>query len=125
LHSFLGVPTFLIALSIVAVGTSVPELVVSSMAAYRGESDIAVGNVLGSNVFNILMILGVAALFIPLYANTSESIAHLSILLIITLIMYPIINSRKIISRIEGVFMLALYFVYKMWFTFFGYELIL
>jgi cation:H+ antiporter len=122
--TFLEVPTFMIAISIVAVGTSVPELVVSSMAAYKGESDIAVGNVLGSNVFNILMILGVAALFIPLYANTSESIAHLSILLIITLIMYPIINSRKIISRIEGVFMLALYFVY-MWFTFFGYELIL
>ena len=48
-----GIPTFVIAASMVAVGTSLPELVVSAMAAYKGESDVAVGNVLGSNVFNI------------------------------------------------------------------------
>lgn len=120
---FLDIPAFIIALSIVAVGTSLPELVVSSMAAYREESDIAIGNVLGSNVFNIFMILGVAALFIPLNANIPESIAHLWILLAVTLVMFLILYTGHKISRIEGVFMLGLYSVF-IWYTFFGYQLI-
>lgn len=120
---FLGIPTFIIAVSIVAVGTSVPELVVSSMAAYKKESDIAIGNVLGSNVFNILMILGVAALFIPLKADIPQSIAHLLILLAVTLMMFPILYTGHSISRKEGVFMLAIYSVF-MWYTFFGYTFI-
>jgi len=118
----LGVPTFLIAVSMVAIGTSVPELVVSSMAAYKNESDIAVGNVLGSNVFNIFMVLGVAALFIPLNANTTESFAHLIILLFVTLLIFPILYTGRIISRKEGVFMIFLYSIF-IWYTFFGYEL--
>ena len=120
---FFGIPTFIIAISMVAVGTSLPELVVSSMAAHKDESDIAVGNVLGSNVFNILMILGVAALFIPLNANIPESVAYLWILLAVTLVMFPILYTRHKISRIEGVFMLVLYSVF-IWYTFFGYKLI-
>ena len=120
--NLLGVPMFIIAVSMVAVGTSLPELVVSSMAAYKDESDIAIGNVLGSNVFNILMILGVAALLIPLKANTAESIAHLLILLAVTLIMFPIIFTGRLISRKEGVFMILIYSVF-IWYTFFGYKL--
>jgi cation:H+ antiporter len=119
---FFRIPQFIIAISIVAIGTSLPELVVSSMAAYKDKSDIAVGNVLGSNVFNILMVLGVAALFIPLNANTAESISHLWILLIVTLIMLPILFTGKGISRLEGIFMLVLYSVF-IWYTFFGYQL--
>lgn len=119
---YLGIPAFIIAISMVAIGTSLPELVVSSMAAYKNEPDIAVGNVLGSNVFNILMILGVAALFIPLQANLSESIAHLWILLAVSLIMFPILYSGHLISRKEGVFMLAIYSVF-IWYTIFGYKL--
>lgn len=119
---YLEVPTFVIAVSMVAVGTSLPELVVSSVAAYKNESDIAVGNVLGSNVFNILMILGVAALFIPLQANSPESIAYIMILFLVTLIMFPILYTGQKISRIEGVFMLALYSVF-IWYTFFGYQM--
>lgn len=119
---FLEIPTFIIAISMVAIGTSVPELVVSSMAAYKDESDIAVGNVLGSNVFNIFMVLGVAALFIPLQANIPESITHLWILLAVTLVMFPILYIGHKISRIEGVFMLGLYSVF-IWYTFFGYKM--
>ena len=120
---YFGIPTFIIAISMVAVGTSLPELVVSSMAAYRGEHDIAVGNVLGSNVFNILMILGVAALFIPLRANIPESIVHLWILLAVTLVMFLILYTMLKISRVEGIFMLAIYSVF-IWYTFFGYQMI-
>jgi len=119
---FFGVPTFIIAISMVAIGTSVPELVVSSMAAYRNESEIAVGNVLGSNVFNILLILGTAALFIPLNANSSESIINLLILVGVTILIFPILYTGKIISKKEGVFMLFLYSIF-IWYNFFGYSL--
>lgn len=115
---FLGISTFIIAVSMVAIGTSVPELVVSSMASYKKESDIAVGNVLGSNVFNILLILGFAALFIPLNANIMSSLNHIWILLVVTLIMFPILATGKVISRREGVFMLALYSVFILYIFF-------
>lgn len=119
---FFGIPAFIIAISLVAVGTSLPELVVSSTASYRGESDIAVGNVLGSNVFNILMILGVAAFFIELKANTQESIAHLVILVFVTLVIFPILYTGQKITRLKGVFMLVFYSIF-IWYTFFGYKL--
>ena len=112
----LGIDKIIIALSMVAVGTSIPELVVSSMAAYKKESDIAVGNVLGSNVFNILLILGASALFIPL--NAIFSLDHLLILLAVTLIMFPILYTGHVISRREGVFMLVLYSFF-IWYIFF------
>jgi cation:H+ antiporter len=117
----LGIPAFIIALSIVAIGTSLPELVVSAMASYKGESDIAVGNVLGSNVFNILLILGFAALFIPL--NATESLDHTIILLLVTLVMVPICCTKRGISRVEGIFMLVIYSVF-IWYIFWGHEII-
>ena len=112
---------FIIAISIVAVGTSLPELVVSSTAAYKNKHDIAVGNVLGSNVFNIFLILGVAALFIPLKAL--DSLTHLWILLLVSLIMFPILYTGKMISRKEGVFMLTIYSIF-IWYSFFGHTVI-
>ena len=113
---FLSIPRFVIALSMVAIGTSLPELVVSAMAAYKGKSDIAIGNVLGSNVFNIFLILGMSALFIPLQAI--DSFNHLIFLLIATFIMIPIVHTGHIISRLEGVFLLILYCIF-IWFIFF------
>lgn len=117
--AILNISPFIIALSMVAIGTSLPELVVSTVAAYRKESDIAVGNVLGSNVFNILLILGVAALFIPLGAIGSMD--DMIILLLVAIIMVPICCTGHKISRVEGVFMLVLYGIY-IWYIFFGYE---
>ena len=117
---FFGIPTFIIAISLVAVGTSLPELVVSSMAAHKNEHDIAVGNVLGSNVFNIFLILGFAALFIPLKAI--DFLPHLWILLAVYLIMFPILYTGNIISRKKGVFMLVIYSIF-IWYSFFGYTL--
>jgi cation:H+ antiporter len=119
--TLLDINPFIIALSMVAIGTSLPELVVSSVAAYRGESDIAVGNVLGSNVFNILLILGIAALFIPLGAINSMD--NMIILLLVTLLMIPICCTNHTISRIEGFFMLVIYGVY-IWYIFIGCTII-
>jgi len=118
----LHIPAFVIALSMVAVGTSLPELVVSALAAYRGKADIAVGNVLGSNVFNVFLILGVAALFIPLGAIGSMD--NLLILLAITIVMVPICCSNHTISRIEGFVMLIIYGVY-IWYIFAGQDIVL
>lgn len=104
---FFGIPEMIIALSMVAVGTSLPELVVSAMAAYKNESDIAVGNVIGSNVFNIFLILGASALLIPL--NAVNSIGNLLILMVVTLVMFPVLYTGHVISRKEGVLLLVLY----------------
>ena len=112
----LSIPRFVIALSMVAIGTSLPELVVSAMAAYKEKSDIAIGNVLGSNVFNIFLILGVSALFIPL--QTADSFYHLIFLLIATFIMIPVVHTGHIISRLEGVFFLILYGIFMIFIFF-------
>ena len=114
---FFNISPFIISLSMVAVGTSLPELVVSVMASFKDESDIAVGNVLGSNVFNILLVLGAAALLIPLGAM--KSLDHLVILLGVTLVMIPILRSNHEVSRLEGVFLLVLY-VFFIWYMFGG-----
>ena len=108
-----GVPQYIIAVSIVAVGTSLPELTVSAMASFKGESDIAVGNVLGSNVFNILLILGFAAIFIPLSAY--DSMLDITILLAVTLLMLPILHTGRTITRVEGVGMLFIYALFMIY----------
>ncbi len=104
---FLGIPELIIALTMVAVGTSLPELVVSSLAAYRKQSQIAIGNIIGSNIFNILLILGIALLFIPM--NATMSLVYLFFLLAVSLLMVPLMYIGGKLSRLNGVFMLLLY----------------
>ena len=113
---YFGIPPLIISLSMVAVGTSLPELVVSAMASYKGHSDIAVGNVLGSNVFNILLILGASAIFIPLQIMLSFD--FLIILILVTCIMIPILFIDGVVTRKNGVFLLFIYGLF-MWYTFF------
>jgi len=114
---FFGIPEMIIALSMVAVGTSLPELVVSVMAAYKNESDIAVGNVIGSNVFNIFLVLGVSALLIPL--NAINYIGTILILMVVTLVMFLVIYTGHVISRKEGIFLIVLYlfFIFYIFFV--------
>ena len=106
---------FIISLSMVAVGTSLPELVVSTMAAYKKEADIAVGNVLGSNVFNIFLILGASAILIPLHMR--EAIDHLIILMVVTIIAFIALYTGNIISRLEGLVFLIIYACF-IWYIF-------
>jgi cation:H+ antiporter len=115
--NFFGIPPLIISLSMVAVGSSLPELVVSAMASYKGESDIAVGNVLGSNVFNIFLILGVSSLFIPL--QIYNAINYLVILILVSLLMIPILFINNKISRFKGGLLLIIY-AFFIWYTFFG-----
>ena len=103
-----------IGLTVVAVGTSLPELATSVVAAIKGEKDIAIGNVVGSNIFNILAILGVAPLFAPIYAP-GISWVDMGLMIFVSVILYPIMKTGSVISRKEGVFLFLLYTGYTVW----------
>ena len=98
----------IIGLTIVAVGTSLPELITSIVAAYKKESDIAIGNVVGSNIFNILGILGITALIIPI-SSVGISYVDLGVMLFTAIILFPLSRTGFSISRAEGVLLLAGY----------------
>lgn len=101
----------IIGLTIVAVGTSLPELFTSIVAAIKKESDIAVGNVVGSNIFNILSILGISAIIIPIKSD-QISYFDFGVMLAAAFILLPLSYSGFRISRLEGILLLAGYSVY-------------
>jgi cation:H+ antiporter len=104
-----GGPDEVVGLTVVAIGTSLPELATSIVAAYRGHSDVCVGNVLGSNLFNLFGITGVTALFAPLPFSDKIVSFDLWVLLAATAIIIPFMLSGRRISRIEGSILLILY----------------
>ena len=104
-----GVPEEVIGLTVVAIGTSLPELATSIVAAYRGHSDVCVGNVLGSNLFNLFGITGVTAMFTPLPFSDKIVSFDLWILLAATALIIPFMLSGRRINRLEGSILLALY----------------
>lgn len=104
-----GVPEEVIGLTVVAIGTSLPELATSIVAAYRGHSDVCVGNVLGSNLFNLFGITGVTALFAPLPFSDKIIGFDLWFLLAATALIIPFMLSGRRISRVEGAILIFLY----------------
>ena len=104
----LGMTETLIGLTVVSVGTSLPELVTSLVAAGKQETDLAVGNVIGSNIFNLMMILGVSAAIHPVTVNVA-SVWDLLILIVITAVTWIFAQGGKRISRAEGIFMVLAY----------------
>ena len=110
----LGIRDAIIGLTIVAIGTSLPELATSVVAALRKETDIAIGNVVGSNIFNILAIMGITPIISPV---RSQSIYRWDwvAMLVLTLLLYPFMKSGMKISRKEGAFYLLLFTGYMVW----------
>lgn len=106
-----GVSEAVIGLTVVAVGTSLPELATSVVAAIKKEQDIAIGNVVGSNIFNILAILGVTPLITPLKAQ-GISCVDMILMLAVSILLYPVMKSGMKISRKEGILLLAIYIIY-------------
>ena len=98
----------IIGLTIVAIGTSLPELITSIVAAYKKEADIAIGNVVGSNIFNILGILGITALIIPI-SSVGISYVDLGVMLFTAIILFPLSRTGFSISRFEGALLLTGY----------------
>ena len=95
----------------VACGTSLPELVTSAVAAKKNEVDMAMGNVIGSNIFNILLVLGIASAISPI-AFIMENIIDIIILIVMSLIVWAFAWTKQSIERKEGIVMLAMYVVY-------------
>ena len=112
--SELGMSQTLIGLTIVSIGTSLPELVTSIVAARKNEVDMALGNAIGSNVFNILMVLGIASAISPISIIT-ENIIDLCVLIVFTVCVWIFAGTRKKIGKIEGVCMVALYAAYAVY----------
>ena len=110
----LQVSDAVIGLTLVAVGTSLPELATSVVAAVRGEKDIAIGNVVGSNIFNVFAILGIAPLISPL-RNATLSYVDLGVMLLCSVLLLPIMRTGWKISRLEGVSLLLIYIAYTAW----------
>lgn len=104
----------LISLTILAVGTSLPELVTSVTAAFKGNSDIAIGNIIGSNIFNMLLIIGASALIKPIIYNTSYNLDMIILLLGTSLLMlFPALSKNKNeMHKKNGLSYLGLYAVY-------------
>lgn len=112
LARYIGVSELVIGLTLVAVGTSLPELFASISAAKQGEGDIAIGNVIGSNIFNILAIVGVVGIISPIALDSSVIYLSFPVLLLFTVILVPIIKTDYTISRKEGTVLLFGYFLY-------------
>lgn len=106
-----GMSENLVGLTIVAVGTSLPEFVTSIIAARKGESDIAIGNVVGSNLFNILFVLGLSATISNISVHPVVFIDML-IMIIVTILAYTLAATRKSINKFEGAILAMLYIVY-------------
>lgn len=98
----------IIGLTIVAIGTSLPELITSIVASYKKEADIAIGNVVGSNIFNILGILGITALIIPI-SSVGLGYVDLGVMLFTAIILFPLSRTGFSISRFEGAILLVGY----------------
>lgn len=107
----IGVSDAIIGLTIVAVGTSLPELITSIVAAYKNESDIAIGNVVGSNIFNILGILGITALIISV-SSSGINYVDFGVMLFAALILLPLSKTGFRITRLEGLILVLGYSAY-------------
>lgn len=107
-----GISEAFIGLTIVAVGTSLPELATSLIAAFRRQSEIAIGNIVGSNIFNVLGILGVTALIAPIPVASRFLTFDLPVMIAVSLILTALLLTRPVIGRRIGVAMLAGYVAY-------------
>lgn len=114
----LGISEAVIGLTVVALGTSLPELVTSVVAARKGNSDIALGNIVGSNIFNVLFILGTTIVVLPINVTMSNFIDQL-VLLATSIILAITAYTGKKLTRVEGVVYLLLYVAYACYLFFF------
>ena len=120
LASTLGVSEKMIALTIIALGTSLPELVTSVTATKKGEYDIAIGNVVGSNIFNIGMVLGIPTTIFGTIPNITVNYIDLSVMLLAAFLLFLFsLNDRKI-TKIEGIIFLLIFLTYYSYVVYMG-----
>ena len=105
----------IIGLTIVAAGTSMPELFASVMAARRGQTDMAIGNIIGSITFNILSVVGLSAIICPIHNTDAGFISDYAVMAFISVLLYFFILTKNKLSRWEGLVLLLLYIAYLVW----------
>jgi cation:H+ antiporter len=103
----LGVPSVVVGLTVVAIGTSLPELAASVMCAIRQEADLSVGNVIGSNLLNVLFVVGLVSLIRPLAVDAESISTHFPVMILFTLVLLPIARTQYQIGRLEGAMLVA------------------
>ncbi len=108
----LGVSERIISISLIAFGTSLPELATSVIAALRKETDISIGNIIGSNIFNVAGILGITAMVEPIYINKDLIVDMLCMIMIFVLLLVFMIGKQKKLSRFNGAILLLSYIAY-------------
>ena len=116
-----GMSDKLVGLTIVAMGTSLPELVTSAMAALKGEEDMALGNILGSNIFNILLIIGASSIISPILVSSTLVVDFIFLILVTILIAILIFahkGKEKRLGKLEGILFVALYIGYMSYIIF-------
>ena len=109
---YFGLSEFVIGITIVALGTSLPELVTSVIAILKGQSSISIGNLIGSNIFNVFAVLGITSLVRPLDADTNLLVSDLPIMLGVTLLLGLFLFISQKLRRIEGVLLISIYLIY-------------
>ena len=107
-----GVPELVISLTLVSLGTSLPELATSIVAAIRRQSDISLGNVVGSNIFNVAGVLGISAAIRPLPLGAEVVYRDIPVMIAVAVLCLPVMMFRRRISRVDGICFLALYAAY-------------
>ena len=111
-----GVSEFVIGLTIVALGTSAPEMVVSFLSAMQGNSDISVGNIIGSNIFNTAIILGLTAAISPILITRRNRIYDIPINVFVTLLLIVFgLSEGKNLTLLDGIIFLAIFLAYFIW----------
>ena len=110
----MGISELIIGMTIVAVGTSLPELATSAVAAFKREADISIGNIVCSNIFNILFILGVTGIIRPVSVHPEAWRLHMPVMIFFSLLLFIFMKTGNVISRAEGAVMVLLYIGYLM-----------
>ena len=109
---YFGLSELVIGMTIVALGTSLPELAASMMSAWKGEMDISVGNVIGSNIFNVLFVLGICPMLRPLIVDPAVLRFEMPYMLVFSMLLIPLIWHRNGLGRRRGVVLLGIYLLF-------------
>ncbi|MFQ5579569.1 MAG: calcium/sodium antiporter [Nitrospiria bacterium] len=112
LARYAGVSELIIGLTVIAIGTSLPEMATSLLAVWRNKDDIAIGNVLGSNIFNLLGVLGASAIAQPLPMRPDLLVRDLPLMGGLSLLLFPLLRTGFVLKRWEGILLLAIYTAY-------------
>ena len=112
LARIIGVSELMIGLIVVAIGTSLPELCISLMAAFRGENELAVSNIVGSNIFNAFFVLGIGASLVDVPVSDITLSFHMPVMIVLSILMFLMVWRRNEISKISGALLLAVYVGY-------------